>query len=70
MGVELGGISMFVKFSFSYGVPVLIKVFSRKEESSDMVLICHARHAGLQKTYHFALVRDQRNTREVNDTIL
>ena len=69
-----GGIIKLVEFSYSYGVPVLSKVFLRKEASSDMVLICHAgqhfRHAGLQRTHHFALVRDHRNIREVNDTIL
>ena len=37
-----GGILTFVRFSFSYGVPALSNVFSRKEASSDMVLICHA----------------------------
>ena len=32
----------FINFIYSYGVPVWSKVFSRKEASSDMVLICQA----------------------------
>ena len=37
----VGGADNHVR-SYSYGGPVLRKVFSSKEASSDMVLICHA----------------------------
>ena len=36
-----GGIVLIEKFSYSYGVPVLSRVFSRQEASSDRVLRCH-----------------------------
>ena len=72
-GGGLGGIITFVKFSYSYGVPVLSKVFSRKEASSDMVLICHAgqRFQTRRPTENLSFCScDHRNIREVNDTIL
>ena len=70
----VGGRSTFVKFSYSYGVPVLSKAFPRKEASSDIVL---RRHAGQRfqtcrptENLSFCSGEDHRNILEVNDTIL